>query len=421
MRPVTPRGFRDVLPQEAAERDEIARAMERVADAWGYGRVETPVAEEYATLEAGAGASLEGTAFRLFDADGRLLALRPEMTVPIARLAATRLAGEPLPYRLRYTADVFREQASMRGQFRQFTQVGLELIGASGPSADAEVIAVLVESLRAAGLTAFTVGVGTVAVLRAIIEAAGMDASWGAAVLTAAHERDLVAIDALAAREGVSPAASRALAEVPRIRGDRTAISACRNAAVDCGVDEALDSLDATFGLLEALGVADAVSVDFGTMRSFDYYTGIVLEVFAPGLGLAIGGGGRYDGVTAEFDAPMAAAGFAVGVERLHIALAEENVGPAASRIDAVLGGSAREAFLAAARLRSEGWRVALSDAIGIELVREADRRGAPEALLAGDDGSIARLDRAGERAVRLSEPLPGPPTRSWARAEVRP
>ncbi len=132
MRPVTPRGFRDVLPQEAAERESIARAIAATMASWGYGLVETPVAEEYATLEAGAGSSLEGTAFRLFDSDGKLLALRPEMTVPIARVAATRLAGEPGPYRLRYTADVFREQASMRGQARQFTQAGLEFLGSGG-------------------------------------------------------------------------------------------------------------------------------------------------------------------------------------------------------------------------------------------------------------------------------------------------
>ena len=404
-----------MLPQEAAERETIARAIADTMASWGYGLVETPVAEEYATLEAGAGSSLEGTAFRLFDSDGGLLALRPEMTVPIARVVATRLADEPGPYRLRYAADVFREQASMRGQARQFTQAGLEFLGAAGPAADAEVIAIFVESLRATGLTQFSVGVGTVSVLRAIIDAAGMESEWGEAVLEAAHDRNLVGLDALAGRDGVAPEAAAALKAVPRIRGCRDAIDECRGAAAGCGVDAALDTLDSTWDLLDALGVTDAVSIDFGIMRSFDYYTGIVLEAYAPGLGLPIGGGGRYDAVMAEFGRPMPAAGFAVGIERLHIALAEEGVRIAVPRLDAVLGGAPNAAFAAAAQLRKAGWRVRLSEREGLELVREAEAAGAPEALLAVD-GRTVRLDRVGETATPLEDPLPGPPTRTWTR-----
>ena len=139
------------MPLEAAEREVLERRLGDVFSAWGYGLVETPVVERLDALEAAAG-PLEGTAFRLVDLDGRLLALRPEMTVPIARLVASRMAEQPGPHRLRYAADVFREHESLRGQARQFTQVGVELLGASGPAADAEVVALLVEALAAAGL-----------------------------------------------------------------------------------------------------------------------------------------------------------------------------------------------------------------------------------------------------------------------------
>ncbi|MDP2181671.1 MAG: ATP phosphoribosyltransferase regulatory subunit [Actinomycetota bacterium] len=411
MRPMTPRGFRDALPQEAAERERISSVMSEVLESWGYGRVETPVVEDYAVLERGAGASLEGTAFRLFDADGRLLALRPEMTVPIARLVASRLAGESGTKRLRYVADVFREQASLRGQLRQFTQVGVELIGEAGPAADAEVIAVFVEALEATGLREFTVGVGTVAVLRCVIEAAGMELAWNDAVLRAAHERNLVAIDELAVQPGVPASVASALSGVPRVRGGREAIDACRELVAGCGGSDLLDELAETWDLLATLGVDSRVSLDFGIMRSFDYYTGVVLEVYAPGIGLAIGGGGRYDGVLAEFDAPAPAAGFAVGLERLHIALAEQGAEPAVRRLDALLGGSASEAFPAAARLRSAGWRVRLAiGTCGPELAREAAAACAVEALLVAD-GRILRLDRAGERVAPLAEPLPAPPS----------
>lgn len=420
MRPMTPRGFRDVLPDEAAERERIAEVMSAVMASWGYGRVETPVVEQYGVLERGAGASLEGTAFRLFDADGGLLALRPEMTVPIARLVATRLAGDTGAQRLRYVADVFREQASVRGQSRQFTQVGVELIGEAGAAADAEVIAVLVEALEASGLREFTVGVGAVAALRCVIDSAAMDVAWNDAVLQAAHERNLVAIDELAMRPGVPVQVAAALSGVPRIRGGREAIDACRELAAGCGGAPVLDDLATTWDLLAALGVEGRVSVDFGIMRSFDYYSGMVLEVYAPGIGLAIGGGGRYDGVLAEFGAPAPAAGFAIGLERLHIALAEQGVEPALRRLDAVVGGVASDAFAAAARLRAAGWRVRL--AIGTErpdLARQAAASGAVEALWA-DGAIITRLDRAGERVAPLAQSLPEPPSLASTAGEDR-
>ena len=418
MRPVTPRGFRDVLPYEAAEREVLSAAMSQAISAWGYGPVETPVVEEYTTLEAGMGSSLEGTAFRLFDSDGRLLALRPEMTVPIARLVATRLVQEPGAQRLRYAAQVYREHASLRGQARQFTQVGVELVGTGGPAADAEVVAVLVSALRAAGLADFKVAIGTVAVLRALLTASQMPDSWQREVLDAAHQRNLVEIDRLTAGEGLPPELARAISGVPRLRGD-AAIDDCRALADACGCADVLEGFDETLDLIAAAGVAEFVSVDFGVVRSFDYYTGMVLEVDAPGLGVAVGGGGRYDGVLKALGSDAPAAGFAIGLERLRIALSEQDVNVTVPALDAVLGGDdAAEILRAAARLRAAGWCTRLDTvADGAGLVSEAARLGATEALVARD-GEIVRLDRAGEPAGVLAYPLPAPTAREGG--EVR-
>ncbi|HSK47883.1 MAG TPA: ATP phosphoribosyltransferase regulatory subunit [Coriobacteriia bacterium] len=410
---MTPRGFRDVLPEEAAEREALIARIGDTLGAWGYGRVETPVVERLETLEAAAG-SLEGTAFRLVDLDGRLLALRPDLTVPIARLVSSRLAEQPGPFRLRYVADAFREHESLRGQARQFTQIGVELIGTGGPAADAEVVALLVEALRAAGLGRFTVAVGSVEVFSAILEAAEMDDTWIRAVMDAAHDRNLVELARLSDAPGVAPAAGAALRAVPRIRGSRSAIDECRAAVVGCGCDDALDSLAETFDLLEAAGAAEEVMVDFSLMRSFGYYTGIVVEAYAPGVGVPLGGGGRYDRVLERFGLPAPAAGFALGLERLSIALIEQGVAVPVRGLDAVIGGEPADALAAAARLRAAGWRVVLTERTGLEVVREADRGGATEALIARGE-QILRLDRAGELSLALGEPLPYPPTTSWA------
>lgn len=422
MRPVTPRGFRDVLLTEAAERRVVAQHFGDVFEAWGYGFVETPVVEEYATLEAGAGGSLEGTAFRLFDVDGSLLALRPEMTVPIARVVASRLQGQPGPHRLCYVADVFREKESLRGEARQFAQAGVEFVGAAGPSADAEVVAILVEALEGAGLPSFTVGVGTVAVLRALLAGSGRDVAWQALVMRAAHERNLVEIDRLAGDAALEPAVADALRAVPRLRGGAEAIERCRAYAAACGCAGAVDALADTWRLLEAAGVAQRVRVDFGILRSFDYYTGLIVEAYAPGLGLPLGGGGRYDGVLAAFGAPAPAAGFALSVERVQIALAQQGAAPRVRGLDAVVGGDDPAATFAAARaLRRAGRRVRVASAADPVAIRaEADAAGARGAVLVTSDGLIAPIGADGTlgAARTVPEPLaPAPRTRGGERS----
>jgi len=412
MRPVTPRGFRDVLFEEAAERRAVTAAASAVFAGYGFRFVETPAVEEYHTLEAGAGASWENSAFRMVDLDGSLLALRPEMTLPIARLAASRLGDQPGPQRLCYAADVYREQASLRGEARQFTQVGVELLGANGPSSDAEVVCVLVDVLAAVGLRKFTVGMGTVAVLRALIEAAGAGDAWAAQLLAAAHARNLVAFDRLACADGVEPAVGEALRRVVRIGGSREAIGECRRVADAVGCAGSLDALESTWELIEAAGVADRVRVDFGILRSFDYYTGLIVEAYAPGLGLPLGGGGRYDDVLASFGAPMPAAGFALSLERVMIALAAQDVAIPVRGLDAVVGGEPEQVARTAARLRAAGWTVRMSASRDVAtLDAEAVSAGASWRVLAGQGQAVSADGR-----VLVLDPVPALPAEGGAR-----
>ena len=186
-----------------------------------------------------------------------------------------------------------------------------------------------------------------------------------------------------------------------------------------CAAGLDVGALAETLELLGRASVAEEVTLDFSVMRAFDYYTGLVIEAYAPGLGVPLGGGGRYDGVLGRFGMPAPAAGFALGLERLCIALVEQEASLAVRGLDAVLGGEPAEAFAAARALRAAGWRVVLSERTGLELVREADRAGAVEALWA-TGGGVVRLDRAGEPAAPLEEPVPYPPTLTWAGGEAR-
>jgi ATP phosphoribosyltransferase regulatory subunit len=406
-----------VLFDEAAERRTLGDGVERAFSAWGYRSVETPVVERFRTLEAGAGASIEGTVFTVVDSDGSLLALRPEMTVPIARLAATRLDPDDMPHRISYVTDVFREQATLRGQARQFQQAGVELVGAAGPAADAEVVAVLVAALESAGLARFTVALGSVAVLRALLAASGMPDGWQRDAMNAAHRKDLVRLGELAGADGVDARTAAAMIALLKLRGGPEAIDSCRELVGEAG-KAALDDLAATVGLLAAAGVADRLVVDFGVLRDFDYYTGFVVEAYAPGLGLPLGGGGRYDGVLATLGEPAPAAGFALGIERLHIAAKEQACLPGVRGVDALLGGAeATDIFRAAATLRAAGWRVALAPTLTrAELPAAALSRDIRSALWA-EGASLGVCGPSGtiDYALDLTD-LPAPPTTGGSR-----
>ena len=304
---VTPSGFRDVLTDEAVLREQAAQAVQANMAAKGYLPVETPTLEVMDVLQAGG--RLPGTPFKLFDARGDLLAMRPDVTLQIARMCATRLAGQPGPFRFRYMQRVFREaEGQTRAEPRETTQMGVELIGQAGAAADAEVVGLLAESLKLAGVADFKIALASVSVLRALLASCGAAPQWRQAVLDAYHTSNFVTLDELTSGEGaqgVPPVFAQAIGKLARIRGGRAVIAEVRELVAPLGCETGLDGLEQAFDLLEAAGLADSIQVDFSVMSSFDYYTGIVFEAYAPGLGSPLGSGGRYDNtIVRPSDAP---------------------------------------------------------------------------------------------------------------------
>lgn len=318
----TPRGFRDVLPEEALWREQIVQAVGHAFAEAGYLPVETPVLEERDLL-AESDAAGEG-AFRLFDGDGDLLMLRPDVTLPIARMVSARLRDADGPFRLRYCAPVFRESDALRGQERQFTQLGIELIGERGVEADAEIVRLMARGLEAAGLSGYTLALGSTMPLEALLAASGMDVAWRTSVRSACHRCDLIGLDAYIDRAGSALPApvARALRELPRTHGGSEAIACAREllAACNCdgcGLDEVADLLER----VAAWGLTGTLYVDFSVMGAFGYYTGVVVEAYMPGLGCRLGQGGRYDRVFERYGRPRPAAGFALSLDALQGAL----------------------------------------------------------------------------------------------------
>lgn len=304
----TPWGFRDILPDEASLREGIAETVRATLSARGYRPVETPLVEDKGSLEE-AGRAAE-TSFKLFDDDGRLLVVRPDNTLSIARLVSLRLTARDLPLRLRYEAPVVRDQSRYAGGSRQFTQLGYELIGVGGAEGDLEVIRLAIESTRALGLPAWRLLCGSVRPLLMLLSGCA-DPSLSADALALVHANDYVGLDDRVARGvadgALTPAQAEALSELPRLYGgievlDRVDALARAAGAASCATAELRDlmaRIAADPGLAPEAG---RIEFDFSIMNSFDYYTGLVFKIYAGNLSDPVGSGGRYDAV---FDGAM--------------------------------------------------------------------------------------------------------------------
>lgn len=319
MQCTTPSGFRDVLADEAREREALARRVLDLLDEAGYAPIETPTLELLDVMEQGG--RVPATPFKFLDAAGQLVTLRPDVTLQVARMGATRLASDDEPLRLRYMQRVFREAGSGSGQqravARERKQIGIECIGIGGPEADAEVISLFVRSLQAAGVEDFQIALANVAVLRSLLAASHAPDTWVTGILDAFHSSSYVALDALCQQAQGEPWGfyATAVARLARIAGGKEAIDEVRALVDPLGCADALDGFEAMFDILTQAGISEHITIDFSVMSSFDYYTGIVFEAYAPGLGGSLGAGGRYDLLLGAYGNPRPAAGFAFFLE----------------------------------------------------------------------------------------------------------
>jgi ATP phosphoribosyltransferase regulatory subunit len=317
-----PPGTRDVLPKEMRELRQLQAALIEVFDGRGYGEVATPALEYDEVLTHGGGRS-DHAAYRFFDEGGELLALRSEMTVPIARLAATRYAGVEPPHRFCYIAGAYRAVSPQRGEMREFLQAGVELIGAPAAAGTVEVIEVLEAALDAAGLDSAVIGLGDADLYRDLLSEFELaeEARGSALARLAAH--DLVGLEEELDAAGVAGERVQTCLELSQLRGGPEVLERAQEheaAAVTQAVGRLRD-------VNEALGSRPGghrVQFDFGLMRDLDYYNGAILEVYDPAVGRVLGGGGRYDGLMKRFGLNLSAAGFALDLERVQVARVEE-------------------------------------------------------------------------------------------------
>lgn len=311
-----PSGTRDVLPDETRELRAITDALRRVLERHGYGEVYTP-ALEYESVLAHAGVEGLGPVHRVFDESGSTLVLRPDMTVPIARLIATRYPEVSGPLRFCYLAHCYRGARPQWSQPRELLQAGIELVGSPAPQGTAEALTVLCDALDASGLRDYRVGLGDASLYATLMERLDIDPAARAGLLETLAGRDFVELQQRLAAIGLSEEAAALLLGLPQRRGGAEILGE----APEGPAADAIAGMRQVAELLPAQ-VAERVIYDFGLVRSIGYYTGAVFEVYDPALGVPLGGGGRYDELLGRFGAARPAVGWALNVEQLHIAVA---------------------------------------------------------------------------------------------------
>ena len=317
-----PSGTRDVLPDEMRELRDITEAIRGIFEHDGYGEVWTPALEYENVLARGGG---EPPAYRVFDDHGEVLALRTDMTVPIARLVSSRYPTAEPPLRFCYFAHAYRGVRPHRGQMREFLQAGIELIGAPAPEGTAEALTVLYHALDAVGLRDFRIGLGDASLYPMLLRSHDVAPDAVDPLMDALIGRDFVALEGQLARLGLDDADAELLLRVPQIRGGPDVLAGAEGPVAD-----AVAGLASVYERLLP-EVAERVIFDLGLVRKMGYYTGAVFDVYDPALGAPLGGGGRYDDLLGRFGRPLPAVGFALTIDRLHIALTGEEKAVAAS------------------------------------------------------------------------------------------
>ena len=303
---------------EARLRRQIEETAMSVFDGWAYEEIITPTVDYYSLFEHGMGRAEAHRAFRFTDTDGRLLALRPDVTSAAARAAATLFAERERPLRLCYAAPVFRQQPQSHAEWRrESTQIGCELIGANTRVADLEVLAIALEFLRRLDLGgSFSITLNDVGIFNGVAEHLALDPTSREKMRQLIDVRNAADLGRFLAPYTAAEDA-RSFAQLTQLSGKRETLDWARRVIANGQSRMALERLEGLWQVIESLGLTDSFEIDPGDVSRLDYYTGLTFKIYVNGAGARVGSGGRYDGLTSSFGQAEPAVGFVLDLDAL--------------------------------------------------------------------------------------------------------
>lgn len=373
-----PTGVKDYLPEAAAKLRSIETNVLKCMERWGYSEIITPTLEFYDTVGV-ASSTEDRKLFKLLDRNGTTLVMRSDVTAPIARVVSSLLKEQPFPIRLSYHANVFRAFEAEAGRDAEFFQAGVELVGDASSESDAEVIALAIASLQAAGVERFKIALGHVGFLTGLFnETLQERAEAQQALKECLLNRDYVGYRDTIKSLGLTAEVQQELEGILRLRGGQEICSQAKQVARDPMAQQSIEHLCEVWDVLEAYGVSEHVLIDLTMIGDFSYYTGMTFEGYAADLGFPVCSGGRYDNLLTQFGRPAPATGFALKTNRILEAVSKQPIESPAKVLIAYTAAKRAEAFKKAQELRLQDGskvetRLIPDKTNGFEAVRKDD------------------------------------------------
>ncbi|MNB72949.1 ATP phosphoribosyltransferase regulatory subunit [compost metagenome] len=350
-----PTGFRDYLPHAVRKLRRIENDVLECMNQWGYRQIMTPTLEYYDTVGVASSTS-DQKLFKLLNNRGQALVLRSEMTAPVARVVSSLLKDEPLPLRLSYHANVFRAIEEEAGREAEFYQTGVELVGDDSPEADAEVVALAIASLQAAGVQTFKIAIGHVGFLNGLFQEVAPDRPDVQEELKS-HllDRDYVAFRDALGKLKLNETQQEEMDGLLRLRGGKEICGQALSLSSNPLALASITHLCKVWEVLEAYGVSRHVLIDLTMVGDFSYYTGMTFEGYAAELGFPVCSGGRYDNLLQQFGRSVPSTGFSLKTNRILDGVRTEDKGPELPILVQYDAANRSKGLEEAAKLRLEG------------------------------------------------------------------
>lgn len=359
----TPEGVRDIYGNELAGKEHIEQVIGRKLSSFGYESIETPTFEFFDVFSKEIGTTPSKELYKFFDKEGNTLVLRPDFTPSIARCAAKYYMDETQPIRFCYKGNTFINAGSLQGKLKEITQMGAELMNDDSVEADAEMIALVVESLLQTGLKEFQISIGEVEYFKGLCEEAGLSTETAEDLRELISGKNLFGAEELLKERNVCIEERERLLKVSDFFGAVEILDEAENQVHNETSKQAVLHLKKLYEVLKAYGVEKYISFDLGMLSKYHYYTGVIFKAFSYGVGDAIVKGGRYDKLLGYFGKSAPAIGFAVVIDDLLLSLERQNgtyqEKPVVQKIT-YTESNYTEKLKTAQALRSEGKRVAL-------------------------------------------------------------
>lgn len=322
----TPEGVRDIYSEECVKKLTLQEQLRKVMHLYGYQDIQTPMFEFFDVFRKEIGTIPSKELYKFFDRDGNTLVLRPDLTPQIARVAATLLSDKEFPARFCYTGSTFVNHSNYQGRLREHTQMGAELLGLDSVEADAEMLALVIDSLKKSGLEEFQISVSNVDFFQSLIEDAAVDVDTEMDIRELINNRNYFGVDELLEQKDVKPGTRKAFSMLSELVGDVDILTTAKRIAPNSVALNAIKRLEEIYQVLCYYKMEQYITFDLSLSGIYGYYTGIVFRGYTYGTGDAIVKGGRYDHLVEKFGKSVPAIGFAIVVDELMNALGRQKI-----------------------------------------------------------------------------------------------